>query len=609
MTILERQLSRAQHRLNTNLLASHVSGWVGLGAAAWVVLLLAERGLGLGVPELGSAGLLAGAALATALVLSAVAWANRLRTAVAIDAAAGLKERLSTAIACQPQRDGFVHAVLRDAEAAAARIHVGTHLPLRAPRHWAWSAGSLGLALAVYLLMPRLDLLAREQKPERVSAEEMVESKQVAMHVNQQLERLQQAAHENPRLGELAEKLGPLPIPERPQATDDVRREALKRIDNARDQVERERSSDAARALQETKRQLARLTPQEGEDPVARLAQSLSRGDLQDASRAAEAIREKAASESLSEAERQQMAELAQRLSELAEQLGKLSDPGALQEAIAKELENKAGLSPDEARQLAEKLRNADPRQLREALAQACQKSGLSQKQLEQLAQRIQQRQDAARQCRSMQQSCQNASQCMAAAAGGSPEMAEGAEQAMAAMLAELAELQMTSASLAELEDLANGLSQMRADVTKTAPPGGSQWGVGHGEGRSTGRKPYKYEAAKAQVQRQRGQITGQLLVDGPGVTADASAELREALVAAVQDAQDAVDRQDIPRVYHGAVAAYFQRLAGLMQEQRSVKPGEAPKQPRPATESKAGEPATGGSDAAPSGTSEEPHP
>ena len=57
----------------------------------------------------------------------------------------------------------------------------------------------------------------------------------------------------------------------------------------------------------------------------------------------------------------------------------------------------------------------------------------------------------------------------------------------------------------------------------------------------------------------------GQMLVDGPQIKGQANAELREAVGAATRDAQDAIDRDQVPRQYQSAVQKYFEQLAGLL--------------------------------------------
>lgn len=57
----------------------------------------------------------------------------------------------------------------------------------------------------------------------------------------------------------------------------------------------------------------------------------------------------------------------------------------------------------------------------------------------------------------------------------------------------------------------------------------------------------------------------------------EASADVREAVNSAQRDAQDAIDRVEVPRQYHGAVKQYFDRLAGLIRDAQQAAPKATP--------------------------------
>ncbi len=78
-------------------------------------------------------------------------------------------------------------------------------------------------------------------------------------------------------------------------------------------------------------------------------------------------------------------------------------------------------------------------------------------------------------------------------------------------------------------------------------------------------------QPTKANVRAQGATIIGQMLVDGPQMRGQATAEARDAVSSAQRDAQDAIDRDEIPRQYQGAVQKYFEQLAGLLREGASA--------------------------------------
>ena len=125
-------------------------------------------------------------------------------------------------------------------------------------------------------------------------------------------------------------------------------------------------------------------------------------------------------------------------------------------------------------------------------------------------------------------------------------------------------------AQLAELEDLKAGVCQGDGMGLGEGDPNnigqqGPRAGYGYGSRIGKKRGAHQYKAVKAKTRTQGGQIIGQMLIDGPQVKGEATAEVTEAVNSAVRDAEDAVEREEIPRQYQRVVQLYFERLAGLM--------------------------------------------
>jgi hypothetical protein len=142
----------------------------------------------------------------------------------------------------------------------------------------------------------------------------------------------------------------------------------------------------------------------------------------------------------------------------------------------------------------------------------------------------------------------------------------------------EMAEQMMNEleAQMAELEDLKAGVCQGNGMCPKPGDPNkigqqGPNAGLGYGSRIGKERGAHGLKAAKAQTRTQGGQIIGQMLIDGPQVKGEATAEVTEAVNSAVRDAEDAVEREEIPRQYQRVVQLYFERLAGLMANQPKV--------------------------------------
>jgi hypothetical protein len=591
MSNVERQVREAHRRLNVNVLLAHAALGLLAGAGVWALTVSLERVFALGLPDSWSFGASLCVAGVVCLVGSHLRRVSRLQAAVAIDHAAGLKERLSTALVVARSRDPFAEATVHDAERAATGVLVAAHLPYRLPAFWPWSLAAALSALAVYLFMPELDLLAgqKEEEQRQDQAQATAEARAVTAEVNQQLAEVRKLAEENPKLADLTQQLAPLEIPERATMTpEDVRREALKRIDSVKDQLEREASSDKLSALKELQRQLARLEPRKGEDPASQLSQALASGDLEAAKQALEELQKKLEELARSDdpAARQKLAELAARMNELSEQLEKLAD----KTQMLRELENRAGLTREQAEKLMEQLSKMDPNQLQEALQKQLQNSGLTQEQLQQLAQKLAQKMEANKQC-------QGLGQCMKQAAaalqmdGAAGQAALAAGQALAAASAQLSELEMAEQQLAEMQAALAQLKELRESLCEGScnKPGdgsrigqqGPSAGLGYGSRIGREKQAHQYEASKARVQLQSGEIIGQMVMDGPQVKGEAGAEVRNAVNSAVRDAQDAIERQDVPRQYQTAVASYFERLAGLL-DNRLRRPPAEPGAPQP---------------------------
>ena len=559
MSNVQRQVRAAGWRLNLNVLVASVAWGVLIGSGLFSVYVLAQRLLAPGMPDLGPV-LFAAAIVVVGLVGWRARRVERLGAAIALDQAAGLRERISSALALRGVDDDFARATVSDAERSATGMRVAKLLPLRAPAHWPWSAGTLMLALLLYGLMPQLDLLAGLREEKRpLDPQAVAQGEAVAGVVNQQIESVRRMVEENAGLTDLAEQLAPLEMPDRATLTpEDVRREAVKHLDDLREKIEQAAGRDEMKALEDLKRQLARLQPETGRTPTAELSQSLNQGDMRSAREALEKLQQEIADlAGKNDAESQEkLNEMAEQLAQLAEQLERLADDTALR----KELENRAGLTEEQAREMMEKLSQLDPQEVQQALAEKLQESGLSQEQVQQLAQRMQQRMQAQQQCQQMGQGMQQAADAMQQCAGGQMT-AEEAAQALQAAMAQLSELESNDqaqanmqAAMAELQMMREGMCRGEGGEPNFDDVGsqGPQEGLGYGSRIGRDAKAHDYDPQKARSQLSGGEIIGQTLVDGPQARGEATAQVRDAVMSAVRDAQDAVERQAVPRRQRG---------------------------------------------------------
>jgi hypothetical protein len=571
-----------------NILMQRVAIGVLIATGVWVAMLLVERALVIGLPiwhGLWMAGIVAAA---ITLIGTIIARIDALRAAVAIDHAAGLKERLSTALEVRRDADPFAQAAVRDAEKTAASVHVPTHVPYRSPQLLPWSVTGILVALILGLFMPSLDLLAGQDgdDPAARQRDADIERENINQDFEVRLNKLKQMAKENPDFAELAKDLEQIKMVDEPTLTpEDVRREKAKQIDKVKDRLAQEKEKGLADAMKDARRMLSRLKPQQGQNPANELSKALAAGDFKGAKKALEKLAEdmKAAAAKGDAQAKQKMAEMQKQLKRLADQLAELDDALYLQ----KELENKAGLSKEQAEKLAKELAKMDPKQLEKELQRQLGDKGMSEKQIKELAKKIKQQQKA-------KQSCQNLGQCLAQAAQAmqqcnSPGSAAGAGQAASAALSDamsqMSEMEMAEAFLSELEAQMAEFQDMRESVCQGGycrgnmpgriGPQGPNYGLGIGSRIGKERIAHATQATKVKSKIQGGTIIGQMLVDGPQVKGQASAEAREAVTSAARDAQDAVDRDEVPRQYHGAVRKYFEQLAGLLERASKDKPSD----------------------------------
>ncbi|MFN0138260.1 MAG: hypothetical protein ACKVS9_19320, partial [Phycisphaerae bacterium] len=382
MSVIQRQVHAAHWRLNFNLLLSRLALGIVVAAGVWALAIVVDRALGLALPLVITASLAGVLAVIITVVGVILGRSQPLAAAVEIDRAAGLKERVSTAMALGSSTDPFAKAALRDAEKVAASIHVPTHVPIRAPELWPWSLATTVAAMCVFGLMPNLNLLASDTGDKQSDSQRLAGAKKeqqvVETQVNEQVSKLKKMIEDNPALGDLAKDIKPLDIPDKPDIKpEDVRREAIKKLDNLAEQLAEKRQDDAIKIAEELKKQLAEIKPQEGRDPASQLMKDLATGDMKAAQNSLAEIKkelEQAAQKKDDPAAQQKMQEIAQKLENLSKQLDEIAKD---EQKMQKELENKAGMTPEQAKKLLEEAAKMDPKQLEKMMQQALGEKGM----------------------------------------------------------------------------------------------------------------------------------------------------------------------------------------------------------------------------------------
>ncbi|MBK8914732.1 MAG: hypothetical protein IPM64_09080 [Phycisphaerales bacterium] len=616
MSIIESQVRRTRRRMTLNGLMERLAWLITGGAAAWSLMVLVDRAISVGLPVSWIA-----AGVASACALGAIMWAwlrraTPLTAAIALDAAAQTRERVSSVIAVDRRllsSDPFAGAMLRDAERVAGGVNVARAVPLRAPASWPWSVASVVTAALLFFLMPNLDLLARAPEPEpeaAVPAARQADAKRVSVAVNQQLEKARKLAEENPALAGMAEGLAPLELPEKGAARpEDVARDAVKVLDRLAEKLEQHRNERKFTGMDQARAQLPQLERPAPGDPAAKLTEALREGDMQKARDELKAMQERvaeAARKADAEAQ-QQLQKMQESLEKLSEQMNKLSND----ENVQKDIQNKAGLSEEAAKKLMEELSKLDPKDLQKELQKRLGEKGLSEQQLKELAEKIMQNEQAKEQLKElankMAQAAQQMKECQGAcqkqgdqSGQKSDQAAQQAGQALGDAAGQLSDMEMAEQMMGEMEAQLAELDQLRKGMNDPGdqqgfgkqkpdndPNGtGPQYGLGMGPGTGKERRAHQMKTERVKPQITGGEIIGQMLFDGPQVKGQSSAQVRDAVIAAVRDATDAINRDEVQRQYERAVREYFDGLAGLVGDAESpaTPTNPAPANPAPSS-------------------------
>lgn len=380
-----------------------------LGAAGGLVLVAADRVLGLGLPQW----LLIGAPIGIGLLAAGFVGARERRRAgdasIVLDHALGLRDRVSSSIALErvaqngEASDPFLLLAREDAERVATEADIRRAVPIRFDNWWVGAPFAAAALVTATVLTPTFDVFgARERRVERVALEERRERSQEA--IEEIKEELRRATANQAADAATPEQLQALEELERELAQgeiapDDARTKAASRLDDLAQSFE-DRAEREDRALDSLGERFASLDTRASEDSAARpLEDALRRGDWGAAAEALEQLqRETARDSSIADEEREQ---IARDLDSLARALEQAAGPepsppeepaespeiepgarGPRREGDAFERLREQGVPSDLARDLAQ---SRDAQEISEAL----EREGLSPEQSERLADRI----------------------------------------------------------------------------------------------------------------------------------------------------------------------------------------------------------------------------
>lgn len=538
--------------------------------------ILAHRLFYLGRPVAYGVLATAGAAVAAAVVLTVRGWPGAIAAAIEVDRRTGLAERISTALAVEGRQDPMARAVLEDARRYAARVSVAEAFPLRWHREY-WGALGLGLlALALFVWMPQYDLLSRRARQEELAREQAAVRRE-ARRMRRELNRLKRLAA--PQSLEKAEA-----YLERTEEV--IRRMERGKMTRAEALAELNR---LAEVLKEARRGLSpgSLVPKSmlsKRGLTRKLARALAQRDFQAARRELSQLAQQAST--LAQRSTQDSEDLKRRLQELLEKLKE-----ANQKDLAERLEQlrqqaqSEKLTPEQLDRLKEELAE---------LAQELQKRNLTalsdelQRLLNQVA-RCQQclgalaqlQQELSALARSLSECPGLASALSSLALALSEGDMEALQAALKEGLLEFDSLEDVEARLAFLEacqslctggkrGLAKNLLATWGGTgiytpwdTRKIGPGMGSGGIGIGGKAAQEPQEVGFQPTRIKGRVRPGRVAGSFFIDGVQIKGEARVEFQETVQTAAQEAAEAVEKEQIPRLYREYVRRYFQDLAG----------------------------------------------
>lgn len=265
-----------------------------------------------------------------------------LDTAREVDGRLGLKDRLSTAIACRGNKDPFSLAAIDDACRIAGltqtRESARRRFPIRIPSLW-WASPLLLLMVIVITMFGQWDLVSSEVDEQQVNLVEV--RKQASESVTATMDAIKQDPMLSEAMQEALDKVDSQTSASLEGKDDEesIRREALKRVTVLNQQLEQIVEGPKGQAMEEIEKSLGSLESPD-DSSVAKIVDALSKSRFDQAGEEFSKLEQKIDSGEMDAAEREQVID---DLEKLAEQLDDLSS----EKQSMKDALRQAGLDPD----------------------------------------------------------------------------------------------------------------------------------------------------------------------------------------------------------------------------------------------------------------------
>lgn len=536
MDVLKQQVRRARRRLAFQRFL-RVLSWCWFAALLVAAVVVA-------VDKYYPLGLLAWAWPAIAVgtgVVVAMAWClftrrSELEAALEIDRRFGLKERISSTFALQPEQieTPAARALIEDAVKRVERLHVGDQFRVRLGR-WAWlpiAPAAIVFLLAVFLNPPVNEQKAGGSVPNLAEKKRIKTSTEVMRR--KLIERRKEAREKDlkdaeelfAKLEQGAKQLNKADVTDRKQALVELN-------DLAKDIEKRKQQLGGGDKLQDQLKNLKNIE----KGPGDKLADAMRQGDFNQALKELKQLREKL---DKGEMDAQAKADLQKQLQQMEDKLRKLSDA-----------HNK--MVQDLKKQISEKKSKG---QHNEA------------KQLEQQLAKLQQNKNQMQQMKKMADQLGQCSKCMQQGDKA------GATAAMKKLEQQLSDLQQQADELAMLDDALSELDMAKDSMScqecggegcKACMGMGNKMGrgMGLGKGRGNGPRPEEktdtsFYNTKVKQQTGKGAALVVDLVDGPNMKGQVQQEIQTEFESVKAGETDPLTTQQLPRAYREHSLKYF---------------------------------------------------
>jgi len=460
-----------------------------------------------------------------------------------LDERLGLKERFSTVQVLKHSQDPFAVAACQESRHSAEHADIKRHFPIKPTNNWLYAFSMWTVVVAAFLFVPQKDLFGflRSQREEETQQAQL---QQAQTEIQEAITPVAAAARQ---LGDTALEAELAALAEVPtgQLPEVARQETIRKLGDVADRL-KEMQADPSRISLDIMQQMLKQLKGSPNELARNMQLALAKGDFAKASQMLKDMQKQLEDGSLSDEQKQQLAE---GLKSLSSQLAELARKS---EQMESELE-KQGLD--------KKLAQLTPEELRKALQQL----SVDPKKIDELVMK-------AAACRSAAGRCAGLGQAMAACAGAGGLSADDLE-ALAGDLDKLDNFQkqamLSQAILDQIESSCRGLGDGMCQGLGCVRPwqagssdryGSGTGGPGKGYGARPGDKEGTTSTAKTRVETtsKPGPVVASWYVKDEQVKGEPLRDFTEVVQAGRDAAAEAISENRIPRKYEESIKEYF---------------------------------------------------